>query len=298
MKSLTVDVRSELKGLIVVSKKYLPDVEKILARRHDNGADFWSTNDGKLLVGDPYSTITSLLVLHELRVAKSHEAVRGALNLLWNAHRPDGRFRIAPKGAMYPCHTALIAAILCRFGFAKDKRLQSTFDYLLSAQNEDGGWRCNTAPVGRSPETDWSNPGVTLFALDAFRFNDKLKADRRLVDAIKSVLDHWDIKRPIGPCKFGIGTQFHQVEYPFLRYNLFYYVYILSFYPRARKDSRFKLAFSELAAKQNEKGRMIVEKPHRKLGKELIMCAKGAASELATGRFREILENLKMPSRT
>jgi hypothetical protein len=47
-------------------------------------------------------------------------------------------------------------------------------------------------------------------------------------------LQHWVVKRPLGPCHFGIGTLFMQVEYPFLRYNLFSYVYVLSFYERAK----------------------------------------------------------------
>lgn len=34
-----------------------------------------------------------------------------------------------------------------------------------------------------------------------------------------------------------------QVEYPFRGYNLFYYLYVLSFYEQARKDARFMEAF-------------------------------------------------------
>ena len=40
-----------------------------------------------------------------------------------------------------------------------------------------------------------------------------------------------------------------QVEYPFLRYNLFFYVYVLSFYRAARKARAFKSALKALQSK-------------------------------------------------
>ena len=81
------------------------------------------------------------------------------------------------------------------------------------------------------------------------------------------------------------------VEYPFLRYNLFFYVYVLSFYKTARRDKRFKEAMSALTAKLDERGRIIVESPRRELAK-LNFCKRGEPSDLATKRYREILKNL------
>jgi hypothetical protein len=46
------------------------DIDSILARRNDNGADFWATPDGRIYVGNPYSTIASLCMLHELGVGR------------------------------------------------------------------------------------------------------------------------------------------------------------------------------------------------------------------------------------
>lgn len=92
--------------------------------------------------------------------------------------------------------------------------------------------------------------------------------------AVETLLDHWTIRKPIGPCHFGIGTQFMQVEYPFLRYNLFYYVYVLSFYTYARQDKRFLSALQILSSKRNEEGLLLVERPNRRLGK-MSICKKG-----------------------
>ena len=52
-------------------------------------------------------------------------------------------------------------------------------------------------------------------------------------DAVDLLLSHWTTRAPLGPCRFGIGTIFLQVSYPFASYNLFFYVYVLSFYARA-----------------------------------------------------------------
>ena len=276
----------------MVSKKYMSDVAAVLARRHDNGADFWASADGRLAVGEPFSTLTSLLVLHELKVARTHEAVRGALQLVRGAQRDDGRYRLAPSGALYPCATAAAARVLCRFGQAGDHRLQQTLVHLLETQHDDGGWRCNKFPYGRGPETEFSNPGVTLSVLDVFRFTDHVNANRDLDRAVESLLDHWVIRRPMGPCHFGIGTLFMQVEFPFLRYNLFNYVYVLSFYDRAKDDPRYLEALRILESKLDARAQVVVERPNRRLA-ELSFCAAGRPSDLATARYREIVRNLE-----
>ena len=75
-----------------------------------------------------------------------------------------------------------------------------------------------------------------------------------------------------------------------MRYNLFFYVYVLSFYDRAKHDERFREALWTLEGKLDEAGRIVVERPHRAL-KGLRFCTKGEPSELATTRYREIADN-------
>ena len=274
-----------------MTKKFNSDIEAVLARQHDNGGEYWASADGRLGIGDPFSTLTSLLILYELGLTREHEAISGALSLILNAWREDGRYRLTSSGALYPCSTARTANILGRFGYAADERLRQTFSHLLDIQYQDGGWRCNKFPFGRGPETEYSNPGVTLLALDAFRFTEHPNANARLDKAVESLLDHWEVRVPLGPCHYGIGKLFMQLEYPFLRYNLFYYVYVLSFYARAKNDPRFHQALRVLQAKLDAHGRVVVEHPHHKLA-DLHLCSKGSYSELATARYQEIVKNL------
>ncbi len=81
------------------------DIEEVLNRRHDNGADYWATSDGRIYVGNPFSTIGALNLLHELKLTSDHESVRGGLDLIVDACREDGRIRVAPRSPMYPCLT-------------------------------------------------------------------------------------------------------------------------------------------------------------------------------------------------
>lgn len=272
-----------------IPAQYKSDVKAILDRRRDNGADFWATPDGRWGVGSPFSTFDCALMLPELGVSRSDPVLKGAAAVLLEAWRDDGRFQPAPKAPIYPCHSANAARVLARLGFTADRRLRRTFEHLLDIQHDDGGWRCARIALGRSPATDASNPGVTLAALDALRFS-RHRDDRRLDRAVKSLLSHWRTRAPLGPCGFGIGTLFMQVEHPFLRYNLFFYVHVLSFYATARRAAPFREALRALQAKLQD-GRVVVERPHRRLA-SMAFCRQGEPSAAATRRYREILRNV------
>ena len=165
-------------------------------------------------MGSPFSTFDCGLMLSELGVARSEGVMKGIAGRLLDAWQEDGRFRPAPKGAIYPCHTANAARVLCRLGYAKDKRLARTFEHLRDVQHTDGGWRCNMVKLGKSPITAGSDPGVTLAALDAFRLSPRLNRDKRLDKAAKSLPAHWQTRCRLGPCGFGIGSLFMKVETP------------------------------------------------------------------------------------
>jgi hypothetical protein len=175
-------------------------------------------------------------------------------------------------------------------GYAKDERLNVTFEHLLNTQYQDGGWRCNSFKYGRGPETEYSNPFPTLIALDAFRYTNLPGQAPELDRAVDFLLEHWTIRKPIGPCHYGIGSLFLQAEYPFRTYNIFMYVYVLSFYGQARKDKRFQEAFEVLQSKLAD-GQIVVERVVPELAK-LSFCEKGKPSAHATKRYQEILENI------
>ncbi|MCY3842293.1 MAG: prenyltransferase [Acidobacteria bacterium] len=268
------------------------DIQALLARRHDNGADYWATPDGRCYVGNPFSTLACLGMLYELGVPADHEAVAGGLEVVLGACREDGRIRLAPRAPLYPCYTAEAARVMCRFGMTRHAAVQRAMSYLMGAAHHTGGWRCNFTRFGRGPETECANPGATLYVLDVVRHVPAYRHGNDVVGrAVESLLDHWESRLPAGPCHWGIGSRFLQVEYPFLRYSLFFYVYVLSFFERARGDARFGSALATLEARLDGEGRVVVERPHRDL-KGLGFCARGRPSGPATRRYREIRRNL------
>ena len=274
---------------MVVSKQYQSDVESILAKRHDNEWDYWTTPDRRLIKGSPFTTLDCAYMLSELGMDHTEPVLQETANLILGTWREDGRFKLSP-GAIYPCQTINAIRTLCHLGYASDPRLKRTFEHLLKIQHSDGGWRCNKFSFGRGPETEFSNPGPTLGALDAFRFTDMLNKNETLDQAVEFLLDHWETRIPLGPCHYGIGARFMQVAFPFSNYNLFFYVYVLSFYDRAKKDRRFLDALGVLEAKLVN-GKIVVERPNQKLA-GFAFCKKGAPSDLATERYHEIVKNL------
>ena len=61
-------------------KRYAADVTAVLAKRHENGADFWATQDGRWGVGSPFSTFDCALILSELGMKKSAPVMQGMAN--------------------------------------------------------------------------------------------------------------------------------------------------------------------------------------------------------------------------
>lgn len=269
---------------------YEADIQAILSHRHDQGADLWTTPDRRIIKGAPFSTAECIDYLLELGVPAHDPVLSAAILLVWSTWQPDGRFKVYPSGQIQPCQTAIAASMLCRAGFTDDERMAVTFQHLLDIQQPDGGWRCNKFFFGRGPETEHSNPLPTLNALDAFRCSARFRGEPALSRAVDFLLRHWDIKIPIGPCHYGIGTLFMQLEYPRWGYSLLPYVYVLSFYDCAREDARFQQALAALKGKLVD-GQLVVERVVPKLAK-LAFCQKGRPSELATRRYQQILDNL------
>lgn len=270
--------------------QYQSDIQAILSKRYDNGADFWTTPDKRLMKGSPFTTLDCAYMLSVLGMDRSDPIMQETADLILSTWRDDGRFKVSPKGAIYPCHTINVLRTLCYLGYTQDPRLQKTIEHLMAIQHSDGGWRCNKFSFGRGPETEFSNPGPTLTALDAFRFTGFINNNESLDRAVEFLLAHWVTRQPLGPCQYGIGSLFMQIAYPFFTYNLFFYVYVLSFYDKAKKDERFLAALEVLESKLDN-DRVIVERPNSKLA-SFAFCKKGEPSDLATERYHEILANL------
>lgn len=275
---------------MAIKQEYKQDIEEILSHRHDNGWDYFTTEDKRLLKGGALSMIGCVEYLLELGMSPNEPILKECTQLLFEAWKEDGRFKMYPKGTIFPCETAHAASTLCELGYVNDPRIQKTMEHFLTTQYKDQGWWCKKFYFGKGPETEFANPYPTLKILNIFRHSHYLNKEPILDNSVEFLLWHWEIKKPIGPCHYGIGTLFQQVGYPFTDYNLFEYLYVLSFYNKAKKDPRFLEALALLQSKLVE-NQIVVERVSPKL-KHLNFCKKGEPSELATKRYRKILINL------
>lgn len=196
---------------------YSTEIISILDRQGQNGGPFWSRTDGDIHAPHATSTIDTIGVLGELgATVKEYAVLSQAVEFLYKYQTADGSFKYAKTSSKLPCMTARILAVMGRIGAINDSRTEKSFQRLLKIQSSDGGWRCNTITMGKSSETDASNPGTTLYVLDAFRFRNNFKKDIDQCDkGIDFLLKHWITRKPLGPCTFGIGSRFFQVEFPF-----------------------------------------------------------------------------------
>lgn len=268
-------------------------IYEILKRQNDNGGQFWSREDGDIHAPFGFSTIDTLFVLGEVGYSVNDSTqITNAIDFILSYQTPEGCFKYSLKSSKLPCMTARIIAGMGRLGYKNDLRIEKSYQWMLNTQWDDGGWRCKTVKLGKSPLTDASNPGTTLYVLDAFRFRNNSPEDiDKLEKAVDFLLQHWEVKQPVGPCNFGIGSMFMKIEYPFLRYNLFYYVYVLSFYDIAIRDQRFQEAYMQLKDK-TVNNKLIPENPH-KAWKTFDFAKKGQISEIGTKRLHEIKNNIE-----
>ncbi len=271
---------------------YSTEIKTILKSRDINGGPFWAREDGDIHAPHGKSTIDTLLVLGELGAnVKDYPEIQDAVEFVFRYQADDGCFRYSGSSSKLPCMSARILASFGRLQVPFDRRVESGYKKLLNTQSDDGGWRCNTVKLGKSPLTDASNPGTTLYLLDAFRFRENTNREKVKLDSgVEFLLNHWLSRKPMGPCVFGIGSRFLQIEYPFLRYNIFYYAYILSFYKKALMDNRFIDVYENLADRI-ENNKLIPENPHRTWNK-YSFAKKGEVSEIGTKRWLEIKKNL------
>ena len=267
------------------------EIEKIISSENKNGFHYWARYDGNIHAPAGFSTIDVLYTLGDIGIKyKDYDIMKNSIDFIFTYYDGKGRFRYSKKSSKLPCISARILAALGKVGYKDDIRINECYEYLLNTQEEDGGWRCATIKKGKSIETDASNPGTTLYVLDAFLYRNNNKNEiEKLNKAIQFLLNHWDSRAPLGPCKFGIGSTFMKIEYPFIRYNIFYYVYVLSKYKKPNNDRRYKEAL-EILKKKTINDKLIIENPHKEWRK-YSFSIKGNISEIASKKFREIIES-------
>lgn len=258
-----------------------------------NGGTCWDRQDESIYNPIGFSTIDFLSIIGDLdcQIENDITIESGIQKTIKYYDKKTCLFRFSPTSSKLPYVTAKILVFLQKHRYHFEE-MENCYQYFLKTQKNDGGWRCAVVKIGKSPETDASNPGTTLYVLDAFRYRkNSAEVLTKLNKGVDFLLDHWNTRKPLGPCGFGIGTTFMKTEYPFYRYNIFYYTYVLSFYPCACQDKRF-LEVMEILRKKKTSTGIKIEKPHKNW--KAILFEGTNECEISNGKYLEIENNLRI----
>jgi hypothetical protein len=105
-----------------MKEECISDIDKILSMINCNGGEYWSTADGGIAKGVPFSTIETGMMLSELGYDLQSNEIKGIANLILNNIKEDGRIKVYTSGTIYPCQTGIAARALCYLGYSKDSK--------------------------------------------------------------------------------------------------------------------------------------------------------------------------------
>lgn len=122
----------------------LPEPKKIIAKQQNDGRWKYPGNqaDGRLQDGyDQLETFRQLgYLIEKYGFDKSHKATQKAADFLFSCQTKEGDFRGIYGSQYATTYSPMIGEILIKAGYAKDKRVINSLDWLMSMRQNDGGW--------------------------------------------------------------------------------------------------------------------------------------------------------------
>ena len=261
-----LDVSPNRKDAVEARKK-IPEwdpVKKILAKQKRNGG--W--DDSRTWYLPKYkSTVWQLLILSQTGIDPTIPAVRMMCEYAFRFQMPSGGFESGMVASaegdwarLAGCLNGNVIAALCRLGWARDPSIRKAVHYLLSFQEEDGGWGCRS--FGYHSCDKHSCFMGTICALDGLiEYSEHARrkdVDRAIARACEFFLMHRLFKADHHGWKT-IRSDYTKTRAPWLvGYDVLRGLRALT---RAgiTNDDRMKDALEILVAKRNSKGRWIRE---------------------------------------
>lgn len=154
------------------------------------------------------------------------------------------------------CDSPTLLYALLAFGLGENNQVRRAVDHLVGAADSNG-WRCVGAPElgkfkGPGGKTD-PCPIVNVFALKALSLLPPYLDSAAAHAGVDVLLRHWahEDRRLF---MFGVGNDYGKLKYPYVWYNLLHVAEVLSRFPAARADDRFKAMRQALVAQANADG--------------------------------------------
>jgi hypothetical protein len=253
----------------VEARKRIPEwepVTKMLSKQKRNGG--WD-DDRTWYLPKYKSTLWQLLILSQTGIDPANRRIRRMCEYAFNFQMPSGAFYsgMVPDfeedwGRLAGCLNGNIVAALCRFGWARDRRIRKAVDHLLSFQEPDGGWGCRS--FGYHKRDKHSCFMGSICALDGLIEYSRHVRGKKVGQAIQDGCEFLLMHRLFKADHHGwsvIRNDYLKLRAPWLvGYNILRGLRVLT-KSGIVNDERMKDAIGVLVAKRNSRGRWIREAP-------------------------------------
>lgn len=155
------------------------------------------------------------------------------------------------------CDAPLLLLALLKAGINYQKCLKPGVDYLLSL-HRDNGFPCTASrELGRfrgPGRKEDCCPYATLIMANLLAHIPEYRDSPAAAASVEALLSLWEYSREQHPYIFYMGTDFRKLKAPSLWYDILSVAGVLSRYPHAHADRRFREMTELIAGKQGEDG--------------------------------------------
>ena len=194
-----------------------------------------------------------------------HQSEEGAFETLIHLYKRFGGLE-GEYWVWMGCDAPLLLYALAAFGCGDLPQVQLAREQLTGLITENG-WPCSASPKlgnfkgpGRREDPC---PMSTLQGLKALSQFPKMRESHLVTPGIEMLLSHWENQVEIKYYLFGIGTDYRKIKYPLIWYDILHAADVLSMYPAAAKDPRFRELVRTLTAQSDEDGRFTAASMYR-----------------------------------
>jgi hypothetical protein len=160
------------------------------------------------------------------------------------------------------CDAPVLLHSLTKMGYGAEAPVRQGMRALADRARENG-WPCAAAPeLGRfrgPGRKDDPCPLANLLMLKVLAEDASFAKSAAVRNGLEAALSLWAARKSRKPYLFGMGTDFAKLKAPFIWYDLLHELDVLSRFPAARTDARFRQMIRLLESKADHEGRFLPE---------------------------------------
>jgi len=227
---------------------------------------------------DAKHPLYALATLADFGLRAEDQEMGRAAETVMSHQSPEGAFQtltVIPKAfggtgeeswTWMMCDAPTLLYSLLAMGLGHRPEVQTAIDH-VSSLVDDVGWPCVCSPDlgkfrGPGRKSD-PCPFATLISVKALAQAPELRGGDAAGKGVEMLLSHWENQGRRKMYLFGIGTDFRKPKYPFVWYDILHVTDVVSRFPFARDDPRFRDMVGELLGQADEEGRVTPRSMYR-----------------------------------